>query len=405
MATTKGIDLVLRAIDLALDRRKVALAFAGIVAIGLVFGLFFLLSTAIGSEEEVLGIVVLILGLLVVWVMGALFSGAIAWLAWTDLNGQPGLSAGAALGYAGGRLASFLLAPLSLGLIGLAVLLVETLVLLLGRIPYAGELLAGLLYLPLVVINILVALMIYMGGWLVYPAVIEADRGVVDTVRQVIRTVRSAAGRIVSYFILAILVMVLAIVVLASLAAAGFSVTNAVMTAGVSPEKMLGIHSSAITGPLADLLGPIPGLGSSFGLRSLPATYRIAGVLMSLGNGILFGGILLVFPWTFMMTVSCAVYYTVRGSAPAAAGQPAPMRTAPAPAQAMPLPAWPQPAPPMPAPQPPQPVQQPYQAWPAPAGAPVCPKCGRQVRPGARFCQQCGATLGPAGGKPWNPMT
>lgn len=389
MATTTGIDLVLRSIDLALDRRKVALAFAGIVAIGLVFGLFFLLSNAIGGEEEVIGIVVLILGLLVVWVLGALFSGAIARLAWADLNGQPGLSLGAALQYAGGHLASFLLAPLGLGLIGFAALLVETLVLLLGRIPYAGELLAGLLYLPLIVINILVALMIYGGGWLVYPAVVEADRGVIETIRQAVRTVRSAAGQVVSYFILAILVMVLAIVVLAFLAGAGLSVTNAVMMAGVSPEKMLGIQSTAIMAPLSDLLGPFAELGRGFGLRSLPATYRIASVLMSLGNAILVGGILLVFPWTFTMTVSCAVYRAVRGSVPA--GRPFPAPPQPLPARAAPPPPGPQPAPL----QPPQPAQSPYAPPPpAPAAGLRCYRCGSEVRPGARFCKQCGTVLG-----------
>jgi hypothetical protein len=393
MATT-GIDLILRAIDLALDRRKVALAFAGIVAFGLILGLFSLLSNAIGSEDEALGIVVLILGLLVVWVLGALFSGAIAWLAWADLNGQPGLGAGAALQYAGGRLASFLLAPLGLGLIGFAVLLAETLILLMGRIPYAGELLAGLLYLPLVVINILVGLMIYMGSWLVYPAVVEADRGVIETIRHVVRTMRSAAGQIVSYFILAILVMVLAIVVLAFLAGAGLSVTNAVMMAGVSPEKMLGIQSTAIIGSLSDLLEPFAELGRGFGLRSLPATYRIAGLLMSLGNGILAGGILLVFPWTFTMTVSCAVYYAVRGSVPAPAGRPFPAPPQPLPARAAPPPPGPQPASPMAPPQPPQPAQSPYAPPPAaPAAGLRCYRCGSEVRLGARFCKQCGATL------------
>jgi len=67
---TTGIDLLLKAIDVSLDRRKLALAVLGLVVAGLIGGMFFGLAASVDNVAATA--LLALLGLIAVWVVAAL---------------------------------------------------------------------------------------------------------------------------------------------------------------------------------------------------------------------------------------------------------------------------------------------------------------------------------------------
>ena len=136
-----GIDLLLKAIDVSLDRRKLALAVLGLVVAIVISGVFFGLAARV--DDIAARALIVLLGLVALWIVTALFLGAISKMSYEDLAGRLPYDRGAALRYATDHMLSFLFAPLLLWVAVLAVYLVEALVLLLGRIPTAGPILSA----------------------------------------------------------------------------------------------------------------------------------------------------------------------------------------------------------------------------------------------------------------------
>ena len=352
---TTGIDLLLRAIDVSLDRRKLTLAVLGLVAAGVIGGIFFGLAM---SVDNVVAVALLaLLGLIAVWVVAALFTGAISKMSYESLVGRPPLDVGDALRYAANHLTSLLFAPLLLAAVILAVYIAEALVLLLGRIPTLGPILTSLLFLPLALVNMFLLAFVFFGAWLV-PAIVAGEgTGVMETLSRLRTIVRQAPGRIATYWVMTVLLMVilgLVLLTVMSVATTQTQVLSTVIASGGAPAFLTGLFRAS---PMDYLLGPLGELGRAADIATL--LYVLAFLLLS--------AVVVAIPYLiFPLACACATHISVAGGAPAAiaAAQPAPV---------------------------PPPAQPP--APPAPAAPSYCKHCGGPLRPGAKFCGQCRAPV------------
>jgi hypothetical protein len=401
---TVGADAILRAIDIALDWRKLVLALGGLLTVVFAGGLLGYLSAVVGESEETIGLIFLILAAVVVWFLLIFFSGALTHMSWQEISHNRKPDPAEALAFSWQHIISFLFAPIILVLTGVGVITAEVIILLLGRIDEVGELLVGLLFLPLVIINVLLVIGLIVGGWLVFPIIADSRANPVQTVRRVVEIVRHSPGRLLTYFILALLVIVLTLSILWPLLWLGRTQTMILMQAGVGEDKMADITSSSAVALLASpefllndpediffwLLG-----GSSF---NDDTTLKIAGFLIGLSGLVLLLGAFYLFPWVFTLTLSCAMYASLKTAVPAAASSssgwvPAPYTPMPTPVPTptpAAFPAAPSPThyiPPTPA------VPAPYQS--PPPAAPNCQSCGKPINTASRFCPFCGTPRTP----------
>lgn len=411
-----GFDLILRAIDLSFDRRKLLLAILGAVATVVVGGLFVWIGTQLARDAGILALLFYMVGLIGAVATMTVFSGAITRISYGDLIGQPVRSAGEALSAALGRLPTLLLSPLLMFLGVGAVLLIEALALLLGRIPILGELIVSIAFVPLVLFNAFLLIVVAVSAWLIFPIAIVENAGIIQAIQRTIELTRRAPGRIMLYLVMAGVLSIIIVVGVGLLLLLAYSLTLTLTVSSMSFERAMQMGLSNF----AFLMGPFGGLSSlyyyggfgGFAYQAPPITMSIAAVLIMLGTAVLWFGVAFALPNVFNLTASCAVYLSVSGQTPAprpaASPQPA---WPPVPPQPMPQPA------PRPAPQPqspytppvmpptPSPVQytptvaQQLQAYPPMPPAPqpmppmarLCVKCAKPLAsPTSRFCQACG---------------
>ena len=350
---TIGFDLVLKALDVSLDRRKVSFTIGGLFVMTLVAGLFFYIAAEV--ESGFLTVLFTLLAAVAAWVLSTLVCGAVAKMSYDDLSERPAQGWQTALSYARSHLVSLLFSPLLLW-IGIAlVFLGEFILLFLGRIPYLGELWAALLFLPLVVLNLFLILLSYLGAWLI-PAVVAGEGGgVTDTLRRVQEVVQRAPARILAYLSIAMILGLLAAMVIVPLVYWATGSTAALSALALGMEK-IGKLSSAVPDMLSSLLSPgdLGGFGRlTYRARGVPFTFRIAGLIYTLAILLIPISILSTLFVVFPVSCACATYINVRGEA----------LTRPA-------------------------------VGPAPSvqpGKTFCVKCGAELPPGTRFCVRCGA--------------
>jgi len=352
---TTGIDLLLRAIDVSLDRRKLALAVLGLVVSGVIGGIFFGLARRV--DDIAVKALLALLGLIAVWVVAALFIGAISKMSYESLTVRAPLAMGEALRYATKHLTGLLFAPLLLWVVVLAVYIAEAIVLLLGRISTAGPILTSLLFLPVVLINMFLLITVSVGAWLV-PAIIAGEgTGAMDTLSRLRAIVRQAPGRIVIYWVTTAFLMVILGLVLLTLMSVAIAQT----------EALSSLASGGALALLTSLFGgnPLDYLEGSFGAGGGAVNIAILLRVLAL---LLLSTVVVAIPYfIFPLTCACAAHISVAGGAPAAVPAPRPVPVPP-PAQAPPPP-------------------------PAPAVTRYCNQCGGPLRPGAAFCGQCGARV------------
>lgn len=392
---SSGLDLLFRAIDVSFDRRKVVVTVAGLGLVVVVAGAIGALAIDVGDAA---GAALLLVALVVAWVLGSLVTGSVARMCLLDLSGHPSPDWREALGYATAHLPGFLFAPILLGIgIGLGFVL-EGILAFIGRLPAVGEILVPILYLPFVLFNLLLFVLAIFGGVLI-PAVIAAEgTGPVATLRRLVTLVRGAPGRVVTYLSIALgLVMFLALV-LAILVGLASGVAAGLVGLGLGEKAVLVLGgtgfdpASALVEQLTGInLGGLSGLARLFG-REATVTEQLGGLLFQLAQLLLFAVVLAIPGVILPQACACAVYLSLVGTmAPMPVRMPAPTPAAAPPAIA-PAPSVPGPQPAaataQPAPSPAAPRAQPVQ----PAGATAhCVRCGRPLRQGVKFCNQCGA--------------
>jgi len=397
-----GLTTIFKAIDVAADLRKLALAFAGVLAIIISGVLFGFLTSLVGSGGVIVYVIVLGLALILLWTLFALFSGALTYMCWQELIHDQQTRVKDALNFSGRNILSFILSPLALLFLGIVVFAAELALLQLGRIPQVGEIIIALLYMPLVLVNILLIVGVAAGSWLVFPIIAESSAGVLQTIQKVITIVRRSPIRMFVIFSLALLVIWIALIMLWFLLGLGTGLTVGLMGVGVGVDVLTDIIDSSFLGPISSPLTAFAEtLLDAIGIASPapPLTLQIASIILAISAMILTVGAVVVFPWVFALAVSCAIYQNLSVSpvpipAPAAAAPPAIPQPVPGPKQstgtaAMPqAPSWsPTPGQQPAAYQPPVLAKPDYQQAVAAAN---CNSCGREIRTNSRFCPFCG---------------
>jgi hypothetical protein len=306
-----GLELLLRAVDISLDRRKLLLTLGGITIAGLLAFLAFTIASGIQRESASLSLVFLILGALLAWLVMALTSGAITQMCHADLTGRPRVTIREAIRYALRRWAEFAFAPLALGLLLAAIGLGEVIILLAGRVDYLGELVDTLLFLPAVVLNLFLVVATAFGASLVYPIIVDRGRGIGGTISFVLLLVRHTPARIIFYLGVAGLLAVVATAVVLFLVATALLLTLSFLTIGLGMGKSVAVLSSHLLDliPGAYGLGEF-GLGRMFGAERF--TYRVASLLIQAALLVVVA-LALAFPLVLQMSLACAVYLNVKG--------------------------------------------------------------------------------------------
>ncbi|HIJ64731.1 MAG TPA: hypothetical protein HPP77_02165 [Candidatus Hydrogenedentes bacterium] len=194
-----GLDTFIRAVDIALDWRKivVSMALGGICVVGILICIF------IGAQDNDLIPVAIVLG--VVWAVAwsGIFAGGVGRLVEIELTERRRAPAREAWRFIGRRFVG--LAFGTLGLVLAAILLgalVNGIVFLIGMIPWLGPILAGILTLPLFVFNLLLFCVLW-NVWIVPCIMAVEDCGAVSAVDRLVQLVVRRAGRLIAYEVIA----------------------------------------------------------------------------------------------------------------------------------------------------------------------------------------------------------
>lgn len=310
----KGLALILKAIDVSLDVQKLGVAAAGLAAtLGAAAFLAFL-----GSRTGVAGSVLFgLLAAIALWVGISLVYGTITRLSFLHLTQGDAGSWRDALGYALSHLTGLMFTGLALALVVLGVFLVEVIVLLLGRIPYLGELLASVAFLPLTLLNAFVLLVITVGSWLIYPIIAAEGTGVVATIQRVVNLLRRSPGQVVAYIAIAIIAVGFASWIILGLGYGGaaFTMFATLIGAGSRIGRAFGAW------PGMGFYSPPYGMGwTPYRTVSLPFTMYLAQLIYAIGIAGLVA-IVAAFPVVFLMSAATATYLNVAEPKPPVAAQ------------------------------------------------------------------------------------
>jgi hypothetical protein len=359
----KGFSLIFKAIDVSLDLRKLLTTVVGLAVTFAVAALFGFLGNRTGVGG---GIFFGLLSLIAIWVGFSLVYGTVTRMSYLHLHdGNPG-SWRNAFSYAVDHWPSLMFTGLVLALSVIGVFVAEIILMLLGRIPYLGELLASAAFLPLTLVNAFVILMILVGSFLIYPIIVAEAKGVIGTINRVIQLLRRSPGQIAAYIAIGVVVVIVASWIIFMLGYGGAAIT-VVSTLIGGGSKFADIIMGQLPGFYPYGLSPFAPLVPyrltfTLSLAELIYAIELAGLL----------GILLSFPVVFILSVASATYINV-----AEPGEPSGKIPSPA------APVAPPSAPSEPA--------APSVEGETPSGEMHCANCGAVLQPGEKYCSSCGA--------------
>jgi hypothetical protein len=302
-----GLDLIFRALDVALDYRKLGLAFLGLLLVGLVGAGFVWISAQVSADSAVLGIAIGLLGLVAVWLAITFVVAALSRLSLVELKEGTRGAVREALGFAGQHFLAFLFSPLLL-VVGLALVLVaESILLLIGRVEYVGEVVVSLAFLPLALLNLGLIVVAWFGTALTFPVVADQGGGVRDTLAYVLAVVRRVPGRLIAYMVLVGIASLAMLAVSFYLVFVSLYTTSTFAAIGMGPGKF----AVVLSGLPLDTGFLLPSLSyesfSRYWLSEPPLTHTIARLLF----GLSFSGLAmlaLAIPQLFYLASTCAVY-------------------------------------------------------------------------------------------------
>ncbi len=307
-AAKGGVDLLLAAVDVSLSRNKLIMALAGTLAAGLILGLATFIATRIAFDGPVFALLFTAFGAILAWLAVTLTIGAVTRMSLNDLTGRPSMSVSEAAQYAFRRLPEFALAPLALAALVAIVVLAEVVVMLVGRVGGVGQVLASLLFVPAVVVNLFLIVLVLFGNSLLFPIIVDRGRGVFGGISYLLKLMRKTPGRVIFYLGFSMIVTWLATLALWMLVSLALAMTMGVLTSGAgiaSAGSMLtgGALGMLPMGDALDLLGGLGGFGS--------ASSILAGRLLQLGT-VLTLAVAFAFPLVLQVAMGAAVYLNVK---------------------------------------------------------------------------------------------
>ena len=154
---TFGLDTIFKALDLSLDRTKAGFAIAGLFITVLVAGLF--VYIAVEADSDVITVLSGLVAVISGWILLTLVVGTLAKMSYDELSDNPTVGWGTALDHSRRHLTTLLFSPVAL-IAGILLMQVAEVVLFFpGRIPYLGELWVAVIFLPLLLVNLFLALL------------------------------------------------------------------------------------------------------------------------------------------------------------------------------------------------------------------------------------------------------
>jgi ribosomal protein L40E len=346
-----GLDLLLKAFDVSFDWRKLGFTILGLVVTFVAASPFLWIAAEV--DNTAIGAIFMLIMLVVVWVLLTLVTGTVSKLSYEDMRGRR-MDVMDALRFTARHIASLLFSPLVLWIGIGVVILVEVILLFVGRIPVLGEIWASLIFLPLFVLNLFLVLLGFLGGWLGPFVVVGEETGVLDTLSRLVEIVRHAPGRLMAYLGMTLFLIAVAVWPLIILVYGAFYLTGGLTMIGLGEEKVTGILLAGLLKwldavPLGELLGEFLRLGWRYGYGvEVGASFTLASWIYSFSLVVILAAIYAFFI-VFPLSCGCAIYISVRAEAPV---------------EAVPR----------------EPVMKRY-----------CIKCGAEVPPDAQFCTKCGA--------------
>jgi hypothetical protein len=307
-----GIAWLIRAIDASLDRHKLFVAAGGsLLAAVLAAGGLWITSRLL-RESAVLAILFALVGIVSGGLAMTLTIGAITRMAHADLTGRAAVSPREAVGFGLRRLLDLAITPLALAVLGLLAILAEAAILLIGRIDYLGEIVASALFVPALLVNLFLVILLGFGASLIAPIIVDRGRGVVGTLQYLYALMRRVPGRVVFYLGTSWLIAGVVTWMVWALVALAFVLTLQMLAVGLGAEK----GAAVAVGDLLDWL-PTSALSSFMGRGGGAErfTFGIAGALLRMGF-LVTSAVALAFPLVLQMSLACAVYLHVRDEVP-----------------------------------------------------------------------------------------
>lgn len=305
-----SMEVFTQALNSALDRDKLIVAAGGALLAGLVGFIGLLIAGNLLTDSLPLAIAFAVASVVIVWIIISLTMGCITKMSHASLTGRPPVTIREALSFGWRRLPELTLTPVACLVIVAAIGLAETLVMLLGRIDYIGEVVVSLLFLPALVLNLFLITLVSFGVSLIAPTIVDRGRGVIGTLQYVFALMRRVPGQAALYLSLASLLTGLITWIIWGIVALALAVTMQMLLAGVGLNKLSNIALNWLPIP-----NPWSGasLFSGFGARRF--TYDIASFVLQLG---ILGTIALAlaFPFVLQANLACAVYLHVKDEVP-----------------------------------------------------------------------------------------
>lgn len=310
MRSTARGSMVLDAIDVAMDPVKLLVAALGTLATLIVTFLILTVANIIDSSTpgfSPTAWLLRLIALILFWALAALFIGTVTRMSYADLTAETSPRWGESLHFSRSHWLANALAPVLL-LVGVAILaIVEIILFAIARIPLLGDLLFGVLFAPLVLLNVLLGVMVAFGIILLFPAIAVDGFDAATAVPKVISLVRHHPGSIVATMLLSAAIAVAATLLLAITLTGATVLTAQFSIAGSGTSKAGEILTPELGALASGPGGIIGGFFGAFIVHSTTPTVILARLLVSLGMLVLFAAIY-AFPATFLLTSACAVY-------------------------------------------------------------------------------------------------
>ena len=305
-----ALEVVFKAIDISLEVNKLLFTSLGLlISTGIAASCWYALGW-LWPAQAMYALVIAPLLVLLPWLTLVIFLGALSRISYQcTANGQH-LTWKDGLIWSVRHLGALALTPLVVIATGSLVLLAEAAVLLVGRISFVGELLAGLLFLPFMIINVGVTVAVVFGIWLVFPIIAAEETDIRTTLVRLVRLVGDAPAKVAGYTTMLLSAGLLATIAVLTVILYALGLTTGMSGVGLGAQKsweiLQGVPLVAIFPqlvPVQSYLSPTAA-DVSLSIAAARVIYSVESILLLVGA--------LAFPVTFLFSSNCAVYIIVR---------------------------------------------------------------------------------------------
>lgn len=220
-----GIDTILDSFEVSFDLKKISFLLIGLVIAAIGGGLLlYLANLAMGSI--ILSLIFGILAAIWLYVVIVITKGGLCRMISSEMTGKGSIGMKEALAFTKAKAVSLIFTPIML-ILSIAALVVVQLIAMwiLSKIPYLGPIIASLATIPLLVVNTIAGLALIFGGSLVAPIIAIDELSIKETILRIIQVVKKDPIHLITYIMLAILLLYIVILGVATILMLGGVIT------------------------------------------------------------------------------------------------------------------------------------------------------------------------------------